>query len=494
MTRPLPDRLLCAPPDRRTRYLRLVLSVLAIAVLGLATTRLFNTTLRSQSELVLDYQSSVAGIIQVFYDVGNGIREANSSRADVQHTDHFQEVRLKFPTANLSWLRLDPLDRAGSMVLSHLRIARSGKPDIVLAPQTVSAVQQIASINISGDEIFIKTDKEANDPILRVTLDTPIKTFRRYDLHKVPAFIGWCVIWTALVWIVKWLSRSAAFRSPSRANTRRHRGLVIAAALGGTMMSCAPIIFLHQSLLAPSAGMFYNSCPTVPGQTDCRPEDVHMSDIGAMLWAFLPNVVVQEQAIKQSGEFPLWNRYNSAGVSMIGQGQMMLGDPLTWLQWLIGVDALSFDMKFVILRVVFAAALGLSVLTVTGSCTSVSGRRVRGAFRRILYLSGKPPCDLLTVLRAVDLARLVTANLWRSLLPANLVTCRVNGCQLACPEQRHHQGELYGSDYIEPCRCGPLCQREATHNQRQVLAISTDDVHQRSLLRHDQPADRRGVS
>ena len=101
------------------------------------------------------------------------------------------------------------------------------------------------------------------------------------------------------------------------------------------------------------------------GPSDCRAAEIHGADTGAMDWAFFPAVVTQQRAIKQYGEFPLWNRYNSSGITMIGQGQMMLGDPLTWVQWLVGADALSFDIKFMFLRVIFAAALGLSVFTVT---------------------------------------------------------------------------------------------------------------------------------
>ena len=84
-----------------------------------------------------------------------------------------------------------------------------------------------------------------------------------------------------------------------------------------------------------------------------------------MEWQHFPLTVAQERAIKEFGEFPLWNRYNSAGTTMIGQGQMMLGDPLNWLMWLVGVDALTFDIKFVLLRFIFALALGLAVFVIT---------------------------------------------------------------------------------------------------------------------------------
>ena len=158
---------------------------------------------------------------------------------------------------------------------------------------------------------------------------------------------------------------------------RRPQAVLCAIAAAATLLACAPVLFLGKSLLAPQnyawprsspingVPLFYQTCPVLPGYTDCPREDVVGADVGAMAWEFFPQTVAQERSLKQFGEFPLWNRYNSSGVTLIGQGQMMLGDPLQWLIWLAGAEALAFDLKFVFLRGVFAAALGLSVFAVT---------------------------------------------------------------------------------------------------------------------------------
>jgi len=135
-----------------------------------------------------------------------------------------------------------------------------------------------------------------------------------------------------------------------------------------TVLACVPVLFLGKSLLSPQnwgVPLFYDRCPALPGYTDCSRENVLGADVGAMQWAFFPLTVAEERSLKQFGEFPLWNRYNSGGLTLIGQGQMMLGDPLQWLIWLTGAESLAFDLKFVFLRAVFAAALGLAVFTVT---------------------------------------------------------------------------------------------------------------------------------
>jgi hypothetical protein len=153
-----------------------------------------------------------------------------------------------------------------------------------------------------------------------------------------------------------------------RTLARRPQAILCAVAVVATVLACVPVLFLGKSLLSPQnhgVSLFYERCPALPGYADCSTERVHGADVGAMAWAFFPLAVAQERAIKEFGEFPLWNRYNSAGTTMIGQGQMMLGDPIQWLSWLVGVEALTFDVKFVLLRAVFAAALGVAVFVVT---------------------------------------------------------------------------------------------------------------------------------
>ena len=72
-------------------------------------------------------------------------------------------------------------------------------------------------------------------------------------------------------------------------------------------------------------------------------EDVKGSDVGAMMWQHMPYAVVQSRAIFQDLELPLWNRYNSSGVTLLGQGQSMFGDPLHVLVLLTGGASWAWD-------------------------------------------------------------------------------------------------------------------------------------------------------
>jgi hypothetical protein len=89
--------------------------------------------------------------------------------------------------------------------------------------------------------------------------------------------------------------------------------------------------------------------------------DVKGADVGAMMWAHLPYSVVQHRALA-GGELPLWNRYNSLGSPLLGQGQSMLGDPLHLWVVLCKGAAWAWDIKFLVAKWLFSTGLGLIVL------------------------------------------------------------------------------------------------------------------------------------
>jgi len=90
------------------------------------------------------------------------------------------------------------------------------------------------------------------------------------------------------------------------------------------------VVFCGRSCVSPNNGtvLLYDVAPTIPGVTDLRQENVKGADIGAMMWQHLPYTVVESRALAQDRELPLWNRYNSCGLPLLGQGQSMFGDPL----------------------------------------------------------------------------------------------------------------------------------------------------------------------
>ena len=106
-------------------------------------------------------------------------------------------------------------------------------------------------------------------------------------------------------------------------------GLVLIAAVFAVCLSSYPIIFFGKSYMSPGYGtqLLYDDLPYVPGYQSTDKEGLS-GDAGAMPWQNLPYSRVQHEAVFKHGEFPLWNRYNSAGLPLFGQGQTQFLDPL----------------------------------------------------------------------------------------------------------------------------------------------------------------------
>jgi len=144
----------------------------------------------------------------------------------------------------------------------------------------------------------------------------------------------------------------------------------VAAGLG-VVLSTYPVIFSGASFLSPGNGgvfLLYDTQPTLPhDHASIQLEHTHGADVGAMMWQHFVYTVIEERAIKRDHEFPLWNRYNGAGRSLIGQGQAMLGDPFNWLIMVFGTSAAAYDVKFVVLKLIFALSIGATVFLLTRS-------------------------------------------------------------------------------------------------------------------------------
>ncbi len=146
--------------------------------------------------------------------------------------------------------------------------------------------------------------------------------------------------------------------------TRAHpsQAIILAAAIG-TAWQMHPVIFAGRSLVSPDNGpvvMLYESYPTLPTYQHPEPDDVHGSDVGALMWQHLPYSVVQHTAVVHDHVLPLWDRYDLTGTPLLGQGQSMFADPLHWLPILSNGAAWAWDLKFVLARWLFACGLALA--------------------------------------------------------------------------------------------------------------------------------------
>ena len=157
---------------------------------------------------------------------------------------------------------------------------------------------------------------------------------------------------------MKWLT--STFRNPIE--------LALIAAVFALCLSTYPIIFLGKSHFSPGyqIPMIYSGFPYVPGYQSQETERLS-SDHGAGPWQNLPYSRVQYKSIFIDGEFPFWNRYNSAGLPLFGQGQSQILDPLHWIAVVSQGNSWGWDVKFLLSKLLFLFGLGLVLYLVTQS-------------------------------------------------------------------------------------------------------------------------------
>ena len=204
--------------------------------------------------------------------------------------------------------------------------------------------------------------------------------------------------------------------------------LVLTGAVLALCLSSYPIIFFDKSYVSPGYGpqMLYDGLPYVPGYLSTDTEKLS-ADPGAMPWAILPYSRVQHEAVFEHGEFPLWNRYNSAGVPLFGQGQSEFLDPLHWIAVAGEGNSWAWDLKFLLSKLVFLVGIGACILLMTGNKVATIAVTISAAFIGFFYFRFNHPVyfnltyapwvfyGYLQLVRIIELDRSLGPYRWRAL-------------------------------------------------------------------------------
>lgn len=134
-------------------------------------------------------------------------------------------------------------------------------------------------------------------------------------------------------------------------------------AVAAVAVSCYPVVFCGKSFVSPNNGVLclYDVHPTIPGAPAQPVEPWTGSDINATMWEHLPYSIIAHDAVFQDHEIPLWNRYGTCGITLIGQGMSMIGDPLYWMTVVADGAAWTWDLRFLLSKLLFCFGLGLVV-------------------------------------------------------------------------------------------------------------------------------------
>jgi hypothetical protein len=371
------------PPSLPSAHTRLLRLGVAIVIAALAATS-YMFWPRSDSfpfYFEIAMRSARSGFAQLYYDTGAGLNERDSSRLPLEGGNKQVTYRFPLPEGTYTNLRFDPTDRArNAMTLSGARIVdRGGNLFRVIPPTAIKAVHDIEELTAGNTQVTFTTAATATDPILSVDPGEPLilKNFTRPSIRTltrrflisflVAAGIGLSASHLLVSRIAPkargWLINATSWRGA------HPRQLLLAASAASVILSCYPIVFFGKSFVSPNnhshTFLLYGEMPTVPGYNEVVTDDEKGSDLGATMWYSWPTSVVESRALLKDFELPLWNRYDSAGLPLLGQGQSMFGDPLHSLVLLTNGAAGWWDLKYLLAKFLFAAALGLCVLQLT---------------------------------------------------------------------------------------------------------------------------------
>ena len=316
--------------------------------------------------------ADTGGTMQVFYDRGLGVSEADSVTAALAPSPEAHTYQLPIPLGSYRLLRIDPNGAAGRYEVRSIRILNGSGDEAVRIPlDEIRAGAQVSLERATGGGVAIVTTPDANDPQVlyepsRALLLAPDRT----DLRRAATWGTLTALATLLLATLldRSIALAAALNAMARMTGRRPYLAVVMAGVLGSLMAMYPLL-LGRSLVAPGNGptnILYDQPPYSPGTTDQRSEFVRGADVGAMMWAILPYTMVQREALAH-GEFPLWNRYNTIGEPLWGQAQTFFLDPFHLASLAIPDPSVAMDLRFIVGRVVFAIGSGLAVAVVTGN-------------------------------------------------------------------------------------------------------------------------------
>lgn len=314
--------------------------------------------------------SSSPGSTQLFWDLGHGYSEQDSSRQPLKIESSPVVYRYMMPMGTMRELRLDPIDGVGSFTFRDARVVNDkGRIIRTFAPEDFTAVNQIARCEKQDSVLIVRTTDGSRDPVLLLKLKSPLVL---KSSPRVWFRLGWPKAWPVFAIamflgapaVAAWLYRRAKAAS-AWIRDRPLSAIAIAATLAVAIQS-HPVIFSGRSFASPNNGalMLYGELPTLPGGADFY-SDTMGSDVGALLFHHVYFPMVQHDALFRDHELPLWNRYTLAGGPSLGQGQSFFGNPFEFLTILANGAGWAWDVQFVVAHWLFAAGLGFIVWQLT---------------------------------------------------------------------------------------------------------------------------------
>ena len=158
----------------------------------------------------IDMKSSVAGVAKIFYDIGQGFIESNSSEKIVyQNFEEFVEYRFPFPNNKKIYnLRFDPLTSGGHIKIRQIGIIDGfGNKFLEFNLNNLAPSGQISKFEIYKDHISIDMDKNADDPQVNIRLEKQLIIKQKvHPSFYSNLFLSFCFILLLVLFIYFWVN------------------------------------------------------------------------------------------------------------------------------------------------------------------------------------------------------------------------------------------------------------------------------------------------
>lgn len=326
-------------------------------------------------------RSSLPGTAYLHYVPASGSNDRDSVKVTVEGGNSEQRYHFPLREGKYSRLWFQPIDQA-SAVLTLTKpsiVDPAGHVMRAIPSSDINPVTEVERFEVSQSEISLTAAPRGDLPMLAVKVVPPVafKSLASASLKTllrrfVVAFFPFAVTGLLVPPVVGSRVKAGAGRSyvalAGWAQTHPPQTVVVVAA-AAAILSCYPVVFFGKSFLSPNNHshtlLLYPDMPTVPGYAQEETDDPRGSDMGSALWYSWPASLVESRAIFRDFELPLWNRYNSMGLPLLGQGQSMFGDPLHLIVLLGNGSPAWWDLKYLLAKIFFAACVGLCVLRLT---------------------------------------------------------------------------------------------------------------------------------
>ena len=118
----------------------------------------------------LEIKSSVNGTAQLFYDAGSGINENDSKKHIVTKKNDFTNIKFRIPRKeDISFLRLDPIDKVADIQIKNIRVVRGNGEFIEsISLNSFSPHKGIKDFSIKDNILTLSVENDTNDPILHI--------------------------------------------------------------------------------------------------------------------------------------------------------------------------------------------------------------------------------------------------------------------------------------------------------------------------------------